>query len=79
MTQKGRKEYVQMKESPRNESFADGSVGARDRMMVRGGCLPVRGSERMTWKYDDCRCGYRDMCYLNALYMKKKEQGGEGL
>ena len=21
----------------------------------------------------------RDMCYLNALYMKKKEQGGEGL
>ena len=25
--------------------------------MVRGGCLPVRGSERMTWKYDDCRCG----------------------
>ena len=27
--------------------------------MVRGGCLPVRGSDRMTWKYDDdkCRCG----------------------
>ena len=27
--------------------------------MVRGGCLPVRGSERMAWKYDDdkCRCG----------------------
>ena len=23
------KEYVRMKESPRNESFADGSVGAR--------------------------------------------------
>ena len=43
--------YVQMKESPRNESFADGSVGARVRLMVRGGCLPVRGSERMTWKY----------------------------
>ena len=32
------KEYVQMKESPRNESFVDGSVGARDRLMVRGGC-----------------------------------------
>ena len=46
-----------MKESPRNESFADGSVGARVRLMVRGGCLPVRGSERMTWEYDDCRCG----------------------
>ena len=27
--------------------------------MVRGGCLPVRGSERMTSRYDDdkCRCG----------------------
>ena len=56
MTQKGRKS-VRMKESPRSESFADGSVGARVRLMVTGGCLPVRGSERMTWKYDDCRCG----------------------
>ena len=52
------KEYVRMKESPRNESFADGSVGARVRLMVRGGFLSVRGSERMTWKYDDCRCVY---------------------
>ena len=42
------KEYVRMTGSPRNESFADGSVGARVRLMVRGGCLPVRGSERMT-------------------------------
>ena len=53
------KEYVKMKECPRNESFADGNVGAGVRLMVRGGCLPVRGSDRMTWKYDDdkCRCG----------------------
>ena len=39
--------------------------------MVRGGCLPVRGSERMTWKYDDdkCRCVLVEttMCYLNVL------------
>ena len=42
------KEYVQMKESPINESFADGNVGAGVRLMVRGGCLPVRGSDRMT-------------------------------
>ena len=28
--------------------------------MIRGGCLPVRGSERMTWKYNDYRCG----CYF---------------
>ena len=47
------KEYVKMKECPRNESFADGNVGAGVRLMVRGGCLPVRGSDRMTWKYDD--------------------------
>ena len=28
-------------------------------LVKRGGCLPVRGSDRMTWKYDDdiCRCG----------------------
>ena len=52
------KEYVQMKECPRNEGFTDGKVGARVKLMVRGGCLPVRGSDRMTWKYDDkCRCG----------------------
>ena len=41
------KEYVRMKESPRNEGFADVSVGARVRLMVRRGCLPVRGSERI--------------------------------
>ena len=38
-------------------SFADGSVGARVRLMVRGGCPPVRGSEMMAWKYDDDCCG----------------------
>ena len=29
------------------------------RLMMRGGCLPMRGSKRMTWKYDDdkFRCG----------------------
>ena len=51
------KGYVRLKESPRNESFADGSVGARVRLMVREGRLPVRESETMTWRYDDCRCG----------------------
>ena len=47
-----------MKECPRNECFADGNVGAGVRLMVWGGCFPVRGGERMTWKYDDdkCRC-----------------------
>ena len=49
---------MEIKRCPMKESFADGSVGARIRG-VRGGCLPVRGSERMAWKYDDdcCVCG----------------------
>ena len=69
------KEDLQMKECPRNESFADGNVGAGVKLMVRGGCFPVRGSERMTWKYDNDKCRYGlvetegSMCYLNALYM----------
>ena len=52
--------------------------------MVRGGCLPVRGSDRMTWKYDDdkCRCGLVETekhVFFNVLYMEKKEEDGEGL
>ena len=81
MTQKGRKgEYVRIKDSPRNESFADGSVGARVRLMVRGGCLPVRGSERMTWKYDDCRCGcglvetYMHVLFKCTIYKEERER-----
>ena len=40
----------------------NGSMGARVRIMVRGGCLPVRGSKGMEWKYDDdlCVCGTRE-------------------
>ena len=49
------KEYVQMKRCPENESFADRSAGASIRLMMRGGCLPVRGSERMAWKYDETK------------------------
>ena len=41
------KEYVEMKRCPKNESFADGSVCARVKLMVKGGCLLVRGSEMM--------------------------------
>ena len=72
-----------MKECPRNESFADGNVGAGVRLMVRGGCLPVRGSDRMTWKYDDdkCRCGLVETekhALFNVLYMDKKEEDERG-
>ena len=71
-----------MKESPRNESFTDGSFGARVRLMVRGGCLPVRGSERMTWKYDDCRCGCglveteMQVLFECTLYEEERERWG---
>ena len=32
------------------------------RLMVRGGCLPVRGSKGMEWKYYDdlCVCGTKE-------------------
>ena len=55
------KECVEMKRCPRNEGFADGSVGARVRLMVMGGCLPVRRSENMAWKYDGDCCGCRQI------------------
>ena len=42
-----RQQYVHMKSQPKNEKYANGSVGARVRLMVRGGCLPVRGSNGM--------------------------------
>ena len=52
-------EYAFKKKLPMIEKYVDGSVGAMVRMMVRGGCLPVRGNTRMSWKYDDehCVCG----------------------
>ena len=53
-------EYAFKKKQPMIEKYVDGRcVGAMVRMMVRGGCLPVRGNTRMSWKYDDehCVCG----------------------
>ena len=50
------KEYVQIKECPRNESFADGNVGSRYETDDEGRLFT---SERMAWKYEDdkCSCG----------------------
>ena len=44
------KEYVKMKECHRRDIFSDGSVGARVRLVVRRGCLPVNGQERERWR-----------------------------
>ena len=53
-----------MKSQQKNYKYANGSVGARVRLMVREGCLPVRGSKGMEWKYDDdlrvCVCGTKE-------------------
>ena len=46
--------------------------------MVGGGCLPVRGSDRMTWKYDDnkCWCGQveteKNVLFECTLYGKER-------
>ena len=49
-----------MKSQPKNEKYANGSVGARVRLMVRGGCLPVRGSKGMEYDDDLCVCGTKE-------------------
>ena len=41
------KEYVNKKGVPEVVKYEDGSVGARIRMLCRGGCLSVRASECM--------------------------------
>ena len=46
-------QYLQVKSQPKNKKYANGSVGARVRLMVRAGCLMVRGFKGMDWKYDD--------------------------
>ena len=38
-------EYLQMKSLTKNEKYANGSAGARVRLIVRGGWLPVRSSK----------------------------------
>ena len=55
-------QYVHTKSQPTNLKYANGSVGARVILMVRGGCLPVRGSKGMELKYDDdlCVCGTKE-------------------
>ena len=67
-------QYVHMKSQPKNEKYANGSVGARVRLMVREGCLPVRGSKGMEWKSDDDLCVWgtnetRSMCFLSVNAM----------
>ena len=36
-------QYVHIKNQQKSEKYTNGSMGARVRLMIRGGCLPVRG------------------------------------
>jgi hypothetical protein len=53
--------YIEWKEDLRMERYADGSEGARVRMMMRGDSLPVRSNHTVEWKYREdermCICG----------------------
>ena len=48
--------YGERKWDGKLERYADGSVGAKVRMMMRGDSLVVRGSRNMEWRYRDRRC-----------------------
>ena len=54
-----------MKREPKNEKYTNGSLGARVRLMVMGGCLPVRGCTGMEWNHDDNLC----VCWTNKTEM----------
>ena len=47
-----------MKSQSKHEKSAIGSVGARVKLMVKGCCMPARGSKGLEWKYDNnwCMC-----------------------
>ena len=55
-------QYLQVKSQPNNEKYANGSGGEIVRLMDRGGCLPVRGSKGIKWKYDDDLFVWRIRC-----------------
>ena len=44
--------------------------------MVGGRMFPLRGSERMAWKYDDCRCGCGLVeTEIHVLFQCKRSEG----
>ena len=72
-------EYVSWKQCTMNEKYVDESVGTMVRMMARGGCLPVSGSTRMSWKYDGmhCVCGdvesEKHVCWIEIFTWMRVE------
>ena len=53
-------EYLKLKSQPKNDTYANGSVGVRVRLIIRGGCLPVRGFKGMEYADDMCECGTKE-------------------
>lgn len=53
------REYRQQKKLPYMEEYAQTGEGARTRMLLRGGYLPLRGNRKFLWRNRDerCRCG----------------------
>lgn len=52
--------YLEEKGIPKLETYANGSDGAKVRMMCRGDSLPVRMNNIVAWKYGEqkgCECG----------------------
>ena len=51
---------VHIKSQPKNEKYANGSVGARVMVRLRGGCFQQEVLKE--WKYDDdlCVCGTKE-------------------
>ena len=53
-------EYVRRKREMVKEEYADGSDGARVRVMLRGESLPVRKNSTVRWRWGEsssCTCG----------------------
>ena len=61
--------YVSRKQCLTNDKYVDGRVGSIMRMMMRGGCLTVSGSNRMSWKCDSMRCVCGDVESENHLLL----------
>ena len=49
-------EYRCWKRKPAKEGYVNASVGAKVRMLLRGGYLPLRGNRKFQWRGADVKC-----------------------
>ena len=73
-------EYRSWKSKPGLEDYVNGGDGARVRMLLRGGYLPVRGNEKFTWRNRNtmCKCGEVETTahwlFVCRLYEEERNQ-----